>query len=232
MTALLLALALAAQPAETGAGGALPSTAAAALAPPVEPTLAPPQGAPLGSPAAVGPAPSAAAPSPTERASPPSTGLLPAPAANPMPSLVTALPALSALAALAALALWLSRRRGTPGRRLVAVVETAHLAPKRQLVVVRMDDQLLLLGSSETGITLLSSRPAAEAEKPAEDREPAGSGLPEGGPLAGVTQLWERLRGVVPKPPPAAAFESLLEESSEDLELRRKLARGLQGRVA
>ena len=156
----------------------------------------------------------------------------PAPEAAPVPSLVTALPAASALAALAAIALLLSRRRGGAGRRLVQVVETASLGPKRQLVVARMDGQILLLGSSESGITLLASRPAAEApQAPAETPAPAVDGERTTRWPAAVTRLFER-RPKPPAPAEASAFESLLEERSEDLELRRKLASGLAGRVA
>jgi hypothetical protein len=109
-------------------------------------------------------------------------------------------------------------------------------------------------------VTLLSSQPApAEGIAPAAAR-PAAPGLvpaaaeadvaaPAGGTEAtagadvdaappapgtslpaGVARLWERLR----RPAPAAepSFDAILEETAEDLELRRKLARGIAGRVA
>ncbi|HVP68859.1 MAG TPA: flagellar biosynthetic protein FliO [Anaeromyxobacteraceae bacterium] len=215
MTALLLALATLASPAETPAGGDPAPRTAAETAPAAEARTAEP----------TRPAPPAPAPE-----------AIPAtPEPAPLPSFVSALPAISALAALGAVGLLLSRRRGGSGRRLVQVVETAHLGPKRQLVVARMDGQILLLGSSESGITLLASRPAApevEAEaKAAEASPPAAADAPAGRFQAAVTRLFERRRDA---PPPAegSAFESMLEERSEDLELRRKLASGLAGRVA
>jgi flagellar biogenesis protein FliO len=173
------------------------------------------------------------------------------PFAPSTPPLVSALPAVSALAALAAVALLLSRRRGRSSGRLVEVVETASLGPKRQLVVARMGEQLLLLASSESGITLLSSQPAPqEAEAgapvlaaPAEAADGSAAALePLPGdalatpaavdepPSASVASLWERLR--TRGRPAEPSFESLLQETAEDLELRRKLARGLAGKVA
>jgi hypothetical protein len=69
------------------------------------------------------------------------------------------------LAALAAAALVLARRRrGAP--RMIQIVETASLGPKRSLVVARVGDELLLLGSSEGGIALLTARPAQPVEAP------------------------------------------------------------------
>jgi flagellar biogenesis protein FliO len=160
---------------------------------------------------------------------------------------VSALPAASALAALAAVALLLSRRRGRSSGRLVEVVETASLGPKRQLVVARMGEALLLLASSESGITLLSTQPApqeAVAGVPAEDEasapvadaapatpeEAADADAPEEPPSASVASLWERLRRR--GRPAEPSFEALLQETAEDLELRRKLSRGLAGKVA
>jgi flagellar biogenesis protein FliO len=165
---------------------------------------------------------------------------------------VSALPAASALAALAAVALLLSRRRGRSSGRLVEVVETASLGPKRQLVVARMGEALLLLASSESGITLLSTQPApqeAVAGVPAEDEasapvadaapatpapatpdEAADPDAPEEPPSASVASLWERLRRR--GRPAEPSFEALLQETAEDLELRRKLSRGLAGKVA
>ncbi|HTP51257.1 MAG TPA: flagellar biosynthetic protein FliO [Anaeromyxobacteraceae bacterium] len=206
MTALLLALALQAQAAE--APPAAPDSA----------TLSAPQAA------EAGPAFAAAAPRPA-----PSPEAMLAPA---MPSLVSALPAASALLALAAVALLLSRKKGGQGRRLVQVVETAHLGPKRQLVVARMGGQILLLGSSESGITLLSSRPADEEPALSLAPAPAMAAGPEPRPLSSLKDLWQKVRKAPAAPDPAGSFEAILQESSDDLELRRKLARGLSGKVA
>ena len=108
------------------------------------------------------------------------------------------------LVVLAVLALVASRRRRrTP--RLVEIVESSSLGPKRALVVARMGDELLLLGSSEGGVTLLTTRPAP--------REPS--------PVA-------RPAAAAPEP---SRFELILGESAEDVELRRKLAVGLGGNI-
>jgi len=211
MTALLLALALAAEAADPAAPDKAPPAAIDAA--PAPAALA------LPAPALVPPA----APATEATAFAPAT-----------PSLVSALPAASALAALGAVALLLSRRKSGGGRRrLLQVVETAHLGPKRQLVVARMNDQVLLLASSESGITLLSSRPASEVEEAAPAAAPAPAPADaEEGPVASVRGLWQRFRGGPALPQGPASFEALLQESSDDLELRRKLASGLSGRVA
>ena len=102
------------------------------------------------------------------------------------------------------------RRRGT---RLVHVIESAPIGPKRSVVVCRLGDELLVLGSSEAGVTLLATRPAPV--QPAAALEESQAGV-----LARM--------GLARKP----GFEELLAESAEDLELRRKLAAGRAGRVA
>ena len=63
-----------------------------------------------------------------------------------------------ALLAVAALVMTRRRRRTT---RLIDILESVSLGPKRALVVARLGDELLVLGSSEGGIALLSTRPAA-----------------------------------------------------------------------
>lgn len=217
MNALVLALSIAATPpdAAPAPAPAAPAIEQAAPAAPDGTALAPAVALP---PAASAPEPAALAPAST-------------------PTLVSALPAASALAALAAVALLLSRRRGGLSRRLVQVVESASLGPKRQLLVARMGDQLLLLGSSEAGITLLSSRPAAELEAspvpagppaPPETDAPA----PPSRPVAAVASLIGRLRRGSAPPEPSPSFDAMLQETFDDLELRRKLARGIGGRVA
>jgi len=239
MISALLALALGAAPSPVGSAAA----PAAAPAPSASAPSAP------GPSALVPSAPPALAGTPEPLPSPAtaeaSGNLLAAPSTPP---LVSALPAASGLAALAAVALLLSRRRGRSSR-IVQVIETASLGPKRQLVVARMGDQVLLLGSSESGIALLASRPAdpavegatapaaaapapAGAEGSAPEAQPPAPepGAPVGLP-ASVASLWERLRRHR-TPEPAASFDALLQDTAEDQELRRKLARGLAARVA
>jgi flagellar biogenesis protein FliO len=150
------------------------------------------------------------------------------------PELASALPAIGVIAVLAGVALYLSRRRPGSGRRLVQVLETASLGPRRQLVVVRLGDDVLLLGSSEAGVTLLSTQPAgaslgasiAPASVPARSVEP-----PPEQPASVLDRLWS---GLTRRPPvPAkASFEDLLIESTDDQALRRKLASGRPGKVA
>jgi flagellar protein FliO/FliZ len=189
MTSLLLALALAipaaglpaSAPVE-GAGASptaalpvLPGPAASAVPPAASPALAP--ASPAAAPASPAAAPAAADRLPAALASVlepsrPATGDAPPFLAPSTPALVSALPAASALAALAAVGLLLSRRRGAGARRIVQVLETASLGPKRQLVVARLGGEILLLGCSESGIALLSSQAAADVE------EAAGALLP------------------------------------------------------
>jgi len=177
------------------------------------------------------------------------TNPLPAPSANPLPvpspassSSLTGIPPplptesssiagpiaaglFLALLAVAALVM-ARRRRATP--RLVEILETASLGPKRALVVARLGEEILVLGSSEGGIALLSSRPAAGLVA-REVTHPEAAQAPPASPLRAVLEAFSRLR----RRPAAAAppFERLLTESVEDVELRRKLAQGGVGSV-
>ena len=130
-----------------------------------------------------------------------------------------------ALLAVAALVM-ARRRRATP--RLVEILETASLGPKRALVVARLGEEILVIGSSEGGISLLSSRPAAGLVA-REVTRPEAAQAPPASPLRAVLEVFSRLR----RRPAAAAppFERLLTESVEDVELRRKLAQGGVGSV-
>ncbi|HET6439963.1 MAG TPA: flagellar biosynthetic protein FliO [Anaeromyxobacter sp.] len=121
----------------------------------------------------------------------------------------------------------LRRRRSSPARR-VQVLETTSLGPKRALVLARLEDELLLLGTSEAGIHLLRTRPAEEPE----EEEPAGRRPPLAAePPTALRGLVARLRGTRPRAVESPAFEALLAESAEDQELRRKLAHGQAGSV-
>lgn len=142
----------------------------------------------------------------------------------------------AALLALAVAALLATRRR-QQASRLVRVLETTGIGPKRALVVAQIGDEIMVIGSSEAGLQLLAARPAglepSAAEAPARLQavpDPAPAGAPARGAVLG---LLSRLRGGRPAAPaPAApAFDALLAESTEDLELRRKLALGQSGSV-
>ena len=136
---------------------------------------------------------------------------------------------------LAGAALLLSRRRRAPSRR-IQVLETTALGPKRSLVLARLGDELLLLGASDAGITLLRSqvspreaRAAATVEAPA-----APPARVAGDTTAVLIDLAARLvpgRRRAEPSPRSPAFEALLAESDEDQELRRKLAAGRGGSV-
>jgi len=145
-----------------------------------------------------------------------------APSAPLTPGLVGAA---AVLAALAAAALMLTRRR-TRRERVLEVIESTSIGPRRHLVVARLGDELLVLGSSEGGIALLTTTPAPlAARRPAAAPAPAAS-IQEGRGFG----LLARLR-LAPQRTPAPVYDSLLSESVEDLELRRKLAAGQSGSV-
>jgi flagellar biogenesis protein FliO len=170
-----------------------------------------------------------------------------APAPSPLPppelTLPRSGPGLGAVAAPAVLlaglgltALLLARRKGRPGR-MVQVLETTSLGPKRSLVLARLGDEVLLLGSSEAGISLLRSHPSGPQPAPAPEPLGAPEAAPRPRPLtasrpepAALASLVSRLRGARPPSSPQS-FDAVLSESAEDQELRRKLARGQSGSV-
>jgi flagellar protein FliO/FliZ len=80
------------------------------------------------------------------------------------------LPALL-LAGLAVAAYLFARRRRVPKLRQIEILETASLGPKRSLVVARVGEETLVLGTSEAGITLLKTTGGSGASDPA----PAGT---------------------------------------------------------
>ncbi len=196
------------------------------------------------------PAPHALAVAPAAATAPATEARAPAaPAAAAAPPAPLTLPAagvegglilpVAALLALAVAALLATRRR-QQAPRLVRVLETTGIGPKRALVVAQIGDEVMVIGSSEAGLQLLAARPAGleprAAAAPARLQavpDPAPAGVPV---LGAVRGLLSRLRGGRPaEPAPAAAaapaFDALLAESTEDLELRRKLALGQPGSV-
>jgi flagellar biogenesis protein FliO len=257
----------------------LPALLAIALAA-SEPLPLPPPA--LGADPAAAPAAQASTPAPrtiapaAAQASPP----LQLTASSPGPG-TFALPALALLALAVAAFLASRRQRSTP--RLVKLLETTSLGPKRSLAVAQVGGEILVLGVSEAGIQLLTTRPAelAAAEPQAQPgAAPAEPAAPAPRPLRALSRLETRLdelagigladaaagedadeaatraaqaiRGAGQEPPagrlralfgrltrrddrigsvPQPAFESLLAESAEDEELRRKLSIGLSGSV-
>jgi flagellar biogenesis protein FliO len=191
---------------------------------------------PVFAPAAAREAPRAEAAEPARAEPPPAPAPAPrlaavvgAPAAPPAPGGSSLWLPAGVLVALAVAALVLARRRRAAApNRLLEVVETASLGPRRSIVVARVADELLVLGASEAGITLLSSRPAPPAAAGATAAEPATAAAP---PSAGA-HLAGLLARLAPRPRrDAPAFDAALAESVEDLELRRKLAGGRTGIV-
>lgn len=152
-----------------------------------------------------------------------------------------ALPA-AALIALAAAGLVLARRRSS-APRFVQVVETAGLGAKRSLVVARLGQEVLLLGVSEAGVSLLATRPAPQEAQAAVGGDLAGLARRHGARQAASESrnegtrdgrgagLLTWLRPKTRAAPPSPAFDACLVESTEDQELRRKLAQGLAGSV-
>jgi flagellar biogenesis protein FliO len=124
-----------------------------------------------------------------------------------------------ALVALAALAFALTRRRRTLGRS-ITLVESAALGPKRSLVIADVMGERLVLGVSEAGIAVLSTRPSPE---PQPFVVPAAVALPNAAEAPRMS-FFDRLMGRVPKPP--ASFDEALRDTFEDQELRAKLALG------
>ena len=172
---------------------------------------------------------------------------LKSPPAAPDANFKLALPAM-ALAAAGAAAFWLKRKR-TPASRVLQIIETTALGPKRSLIVARVGGETLLLSSSEAGISLLTALPpgttsalaagfeqtfdsanqaaaaqaARRSEPEADAAEPGLSAAPKAaGPITAA--LRSLLKSKASAPPPS--FESLFAESAEDQELRGKLRSG------
>jgi len=158
-----------------------------------------------------------------------------------------ALPAM-ALAAAGAAAFWLKRKRA-PISRVLQIIETTALGPKRSLIVARVGAETLLLSSSEAGITLLTALPpgttsaiaanfgalpaqalpaaVAHPERHADPQdagaEPSRSAAPKAaGPITAALRSLLKSRPSAPPP----SFEALFAESAEDQELRGKLRSG------
>ena len=174
----------------------VPTAAVVALAQPISNTVAPQaQAAPVAQPTQtvasvplVPPAP--AAPTPVQEAKsaiPGTTGG------------ASLLFAVLVIGGLGAAAYFFSRRRNHGGR-MIKILETASIGPKRSLVVATIGGRTLILGVSEAGVTLLDSTAVAVA--------PA------------------RLQAVEPEPSQA---EQAVPDSERMLALRNKLMAALTG---
>jgi flagellar biogenesis protein FliO len=151
----------------------------------------------------------------------------------------------------------LTRRRATR-TRMIRIVETASIGPRRSLVVACIGGRTMVLGVSEAGVSLLDTQagtiatPAASEKSQSATLEDAAFGLRGFGQaetMATSSQsaqstddgkhegsLLSRLFRREPSPSEtggrAHEFDELLAESLDDQELRRKLSLGEAGRVA
>jgi flagellar biogenesis protein FliO len=157
------------------------------------------------------------------------------------------------LAGLGVAATLLARRRATR-TRMIRIVETASIGPRRSLVVACIGGRTMVLGVSEAGVALLDaqvgtiSAPAAPAKSQSASLEEAALGLRVLGQGHGEAQaestddakhegsllsrLFNRSQAPSESARRAHEFDELLSESLEDQDLRRKLSLGEAGRVA
>ncbi|HEX7499521.1 MAG TPA: flagellar biosynthetic protein FliO [Polyangia bacterium] len=161
--------------------------------------------------------------------------------------------AVALLAGLGVAATLFARRRATRVR-MIRIVETASIGPRRSLVVACIGGRTMVLGVSEAGVSLLDaqagpvSAPAVPEKAQSATLEDAALGLR--GLLRGqvesqsdasedakhegslLSRLFHRTPASFEAPRREPAFDDLLSESLEDEELRRKLSLGMAGRVA
>jgi flagellar protein FliO/FliZ len=144
-------------------------------------------------------------------------------------------------------------RRRITRERMIRILETASIGPKRSLVVACVGNRTMVLGVSEAGVSLLDSQMPPAGPVSAPDPRPNGPvedaalGLRNLAFAAGFAQdsrpeeakhessLLGRLFRRPPRAPDgleAEDFDRVFAESLEDEDLRRKLARGESGRVA
>ncbi len=161
--------------------------------------------------------------------------------------------AVALLAGLGVAAVLFARRRSTRVR-MIRIVETASIGPRRSLVVACIGGRTMVLGVSEAGVSLLDAQAGP----------PGVPAMPERGQPSNFEEAALGLRGMVTNHTEARAdaaddarhegsllgrlfqrgttpsesarrgheFDQLLAESLEDQELRRKLSLGEAGRVA
>jgi flagellar protein FliO/FliZ len=149
----------------------------------------------------------------------------------------------------------LSRRRGTR-TRMIRIVETASIGPRRSLVVACIGGRTMVLGVSEAGVSLLDAQAgtmtmpsASEKSQSASLEEAALRGFghaqsqAESAPSAPsaddgkhegtlLSRLFRSGQPTAETAGRAHEFDELLAESLDDQELRRKLSLGEAGRVA
>jgi flagellar biogenesis protein FliO len=163
---------------------------------------------------------------------------------------LTTVLAVALLAGMGIVTFVFARKRGSR-ERVIRIVETASIGPRRSLVVASVGGRTMVLGVSEAGVSLLDS-PASL---------PGAVGMPK--TTEAITEAALGLRNLALAAPERASeepaeekhessllsrlfhrkpreseglgredFEQLFAESMEDEELRRKLALGQSGRIA
>jgi flagellar biogenesis protein FliO len=132
-----------------------------------------------------------------------------------------------ALLGLAGLAVGLTRRRRASAGS-IRILEAATLGPRRSLVIADVLGDRLVLGVSEAGVAVLSSRPVpADGAQRDELGATLAASFHARAPAVPAMGFFARLAGKTPPVP----FEEALGESIEDQELRAKLANGMRGVV-
>jgi flagellar biogenesis protein FliO len=157
------------------------------------------------------------------------------------------------LAGLGVAATLLARRRGTR-TRMIRIVETASIGPRRSLVVACIGGRTMVLGVSEAGVALLDAQAGTISTQAAPERsqsaslEEAALGLRVLGQGHGearaesaddakhegslLSRLFHQSQAPSESARRAHEFDELLSESLDDQDLRRKLSLGEAGRVA
>jgi flagellar biogenesis protein FliO len=161
--------------------------------------------------------------------------------------------AVALLAGLGVAATLFARRRSARVR-MIRIVETASIGPRRSLVVACIGGRTMVLGVSEAGVSLLDAQ-AGPPVNPALPDKAQSTNLEEAAlGLRGLVTNQAEARADMAEDPkhegsllgrlfqraPAASestrrgheFDELLSESLEDQDLRRKLSLGEAGRVA
>ena len=163
-------------------------------------------------------------------------------------SVVSTIFAVALLVGLGVAAAVFARRR-VKGSRMIRIVETASIGPKRSLVVACIGGRTMVLGVSEAGVSLLDSQGSSPVISEAPARLPPVNDVDTAAGLRSqpfhevdgseqknesslLSRLFPRSKATAEDDHRSHDFENLLSESLEDEELRRKLSLGEAGRVA
>jgi flagellar biogenesis protein FliO len=176
-------------------------------------------------------------------------------------SMLSTFLAAAILVGLAVAAVWFARRRASR-TRMIRIVETASIGPRRSLVVACIGGRTMVLGVSEAGVSLLDAPampvsfptvPETEKAPPLEDPTLSLRNMLLGKAQATTSEdpkqegsllrrLFHRAEPSIETDRRTRAFDEVLSEnlasenfaseSFDDQELRRKLALGEAGRVA